>query len=237
MILPSSLAGFEKIPVIQKINSISFVERGGVVNFIEPWAGLRDIFEYIGCVEFAKQRLLNLPKGKEIGSINITSARYDSASMVFFAQASLDNLAVWLNCTFDLRLKGTNKSFYNKKIKPALEAKHAGFSSVLQKYDHFVKNLNVYRMEWLHRMAGGANMYCDKTPLDAEANMSIQVPIDPTIPSLASQPKLYWERIQNVQHKNAGRWLVPIDEFAGYIQTNTVGLVIEILEVIVEAKA
>ena len=237
MILPSSLAGFEKIPVMQKINSMSFVEREDAISIVEPWASLRDIFEYVACVEFAKERLLNLPKGRTLGSINITSARYDSAAMVFFAQASLDNLAVWLNSAFDLGLKGNNISFYKGKIRPALEEKHARFSSVLQKFDPFIANLNAYRMEWLHRIAGGAEIYSDKAPSDSSANISIQVPIDPKIPSLASQPILYLERIQKVQHENGGRWLIPIDEFAKYIRTKTVELVIEILEVTVEAKA
>ena len=237
MILPSSLAGFEKIPVIQKINSMSFIEREGAVYIVEPWASLRGIFEYVACVEFAKERLLNLPKGKALGSINITPARYDSASMVFFAQASLDNLAVWLNGAFELGLKGNNISFYKDKIKPALETKHGRFSSVLQKYAPFIANLNAYRMEWLHRLAGGAEIYSDKAPSDSGANISIQVPIDPTIPSLASQPSLYLERIQKVQHENGGRWLIPIDEFAQYIRAKTIELVIEILEVTVEARA
>lgn len=234
MILPSSLAGFEKIPVIQKINSMSFIERDGALYIVEPWASLRDIFEYIACVEFAKERLLKLPKGKALGSINITPARYDSASMVFFAQASLDNLAVWLNRDFDLGLKGNNISFYKDKIKPALEKRHGRFSSVLEKFAPFIANLNAYRMEWLHRIAGGAEIYSDKAPSDSGVNISIQVPIDL---SRASQPTLYLERIQKVQHENGGRWLISIDEFAEYIRTQTVELVIEILEVTVEAKA
>lgn len=237
MILPSSLAGFEEIPVIKKINSISFVEREDAIYRVEPWASLRDIFEYVACVEFAKDRLLNLPKDKALGSINITPARYDSASLVFFAQASLDNLAVWLNSAFDLGLKGNNISFYKDKIKPALEKKHAKFSSILVKHASFVANLNAYRMEWLHRIAGGAEIYSDKTPSNSDANISIQIPIDPTIPSLASQPTLYLNRIKKVQHENDGRWLIPIDEFAKYIRSQTVELIIEILEVTVEAKA
>lgn len=237
MILPSSLAGFEKIPVIQKINSMSFGEREDAIYNIEPWASLRDIFEYVACVEFAKERLLNLPKGKALGSINITPARYDSASLVFFAQASLDNLAVWLNSVFDLGLNGANISFYKHKIKPALETKHPKFSSILQKHSPFIENLNAYRMEWLHRIAGGAEIYSDKAPSDPDANISIQVPIDPTIPSLSSEPTLYLERIQKVQHENGGRWLMPIEEFTEYIRNQTLELVIEILEVTVEAKA
>lgn len=237
MILPSSLASFDKIPVIAKINSMSFVERDNAIYNVEPWASLLDIFEYVACVEFAKEQLLNLPKGKSIGSANNIPARYNSVSMVFFAQASLDNLAVWLNKTFDLALKGNNVSFYKDKIKPKLESKYAKFSSILETHGPFITNLNSYRMEWLHRIAGGANIYTDKIPSDPDANVSIQIPIDPTIPSLVSQPTLYLERIKKVQFENGGRWLIPIDEFAEYIRNNTVHLIIEILEASVEAKA
>lgn len=238
MLLPSDLRaiGYGELPVIMKLNELSYVHEEDHIQQVYPWAGVRDILEYMTCVEFAKARLLELPTGRALGSVNITPARHDSASLVFFAQATLDNLAVWLNGVFELNLKGNNVSFYKKQIKSKLIEHNSDFTQVLDSYADFIQNLNSYRMEWLHRVAGGAQIYSDESPSEQEANISIQVPIDPEIPSLASEPKKYLKRIQKVQQKNGGRWLMPIDEFAVYIQSKTKDLLIEILECTVAAK-
>jgi hypothetical protein len=236
LLIPPDLRalGYDEIPVIAKLNEMSYVNEETHIQPVYPWAGVRDILEYVTCIEFSKSRLLDLPTGRALGSINVTPARYDSASLVFFAQATLDNLAVWLNETYSLGMKGNNASFYKNEIKSKLNEQHNDFGSVLDEYADFIQNLNSYRMEWLHRVAGGAQIYSDKSPSEPGANISIQVPIDPIIPSLASDPKKYRKRIQKVQSKNKGKWLMPIDEFAVYIHGNTKDLLIKMLGVAIK---
>jgi hypothetical protein len=238
MLLPPDLRalGYGEIPIIIKLNEFSYVHTEDHIQPVYPWAGVRDILEYLTCVEFAKSRLLTLPTGIALGSIHVTPARHDSASLVFFAQATLDNLAVWLNEVFDLKLKNTDISFYKNRIKQKLQEHYFEFAQVLEDYDDFIKNLNSYRMEWLHRVAGGAQIYSDKAPSESGARISIQVPIDPVIPSLSSEPEKYLKKIREVQSKNGGRWLMPIDEFAIHIQSKTKELLLRLLECTVAAK-
>lgn len=238
MILTSDLIqlGYDKNPIISQLNKISFQENNTSIEPVYPWASLRDIFEYFTCVEFAKSSLLQLPKGKELGSVHLTPARYDSASLVFFSQATLDNLAVWLNTSFSLGLKGNNVSFYKSQIKPKLASKNDSFGLVLDEYSDFIDKLNLYRMEWLHRLAGGASLYADRPINDPDVEMSIQVPIDPEIPSLISEPKKYLKRIKKVQSQNSGNWLVPIDDFAIYIHENTKTLTLKLIEISLETE-
>ncbi|MEJ6476985.1 hypothetical protein [Pseudoalteromonas piscicida] len=237
MLLPSDLSaiGYGDIPIIKKLNELSYVKKEDCFQSVYPWAGVRDIFEYMTCVEFAKARLLALPSGSKLGSAHITPARYDSASLVFFAQATLDNLAVWLKGVFDLDLKGNNVSFYKNQIKAKLVEHSSDFEIVLDKYEDFILNLNSYRMEWLHRVAGGARLCSDRNPSEQASVISIQVPIDPVIPSLVFERQKYIKRIEKTKQKNGGRWLMPIDEFAENIQSKTKNLLIEILECTVNA--
>lgn len=235
MILPSFLTqlGYDAFPIVQKLNSISYIEKEGHIDHIQPWYDFRDIFEYLSCVEFARNQLLQLPTGRALGSINIVPARYNSASLVFFAQATFDNLAVWLNRIHNLGLKGNSISFYKSQIRPLLGIKNKHYEVILSEHNEFILKLNSYRMEWLHRLAGGAEVYSDKSPSEPDANISIQIPIDPVIPSLRSDSKKYLERVQNVQRKNGGKWLVPVSEFANEIADTTKTLTLKIAEVAV----
>jgi len=178
---------------------------------------------------------LELPKGKAIGSVEEVTARYNSASLVFFCQAALDNLAVWLNKSHRCGLSGTNVSFYKKEIKKLLSDIDADYGAFLDKSDDFIQRLNSYRMEWLHRLHGGAEVYSNKSPADPEANISIEIPIDPEIPSLRGDPKKYIKRIQKVQREHGGKWLVPIEQFANEITEETKSLIFGLLEISIKA--
>jgi hypothetical protein len=238
MILPPYLRslGYDSIPVFKKLDKLSYEHKEDHIQPVYPWAEIRDILEYLSCVEFSKGRILELPTGRALGSKNVIPARYDSASLVFFAQATLDNLAVWLNDFFELNLNGTNRFFYKNKIKSALSTQHAEFGELLNENEEFIQKLNSYRMEWLHRIAGGAQIYSDKSPSGPDANISIEVPIDPEIPGLSSESQKYIKRIQKVQTKNDGKWLMSIEDFATYIQSNTKELLIRLLEEAVTAR-
>jgi len=223
--------GYDKIPVVKELNSRSFVEREEHIDFVRPWSDLRDIFEYLSCVEYARRQILELPKGKAIGSVDVVPARYHSASLVFFCQAALDNLAGWLNDNHGCGLKGINISFYKSEIKNSLSDIDAGYGALLDKSDEFIQRLNSYRMEWIHRLAGGAKVSSNKSPADAEANISIQIPIDPTITSLRGDPEKYSNRVQKVQREHGGKWLVPIEQFANEMTEETKNLVFGLLEI------
>src|SRR5688500_10157391 len=61
------------------------------------WSGILD---YLCCVEYARIAIHQLPTGRTLGSVDVVPARFYSTSLVFFAQACLDNLAVFLNERF-----------------------------------------------------------------------------------------------------------------------------------------
>lgn len=234
MLIPAFLRqlNYEQIPILSTIEQASYITDDDSIKMIKPWANVRDILEYIACIEFSKAQLKSLPTGKELGSHHLTPARYDSASMVFFSQAALDNMAVWLNKTFSLGIKsGNNVSFYKREIKPKLEEKNQRFSDILQNHEDFIMRLNSYRMEWLHRVAGGALLTGDAPPSCPNSNLSIQVPIDPEIPKYSDNPKSYRRKIERTRQKNAGRWLMPVEEFAEHVSGTTTTIVIQLLEV------
>lgn len=233
MLLPPYLRslGYDALPAMRKLDDISFVEADDHLDPVHPWYDLRDVLEYLSCVEFARQQLLGLPAGRAIGSVDVVPARYNSASLVFFAQATLDNVAVWLNRAYDLGLRGIEVSFYKNRIARLLGQKDQGFQLVLSRDSSFISHLNSYRMEWLHRLGGGANVYCDKNPMGADAQFSIQVPIDPTLLSLQKDSKRYLERIREVEKENGGKWLLPVGVFANQIADGTRNLTIALIDV------
>lgn len=233
MILPSYLRqlGYEQSPTFSRLDTISYVDKGDHLEPVVPWYQLEDVLDYLCCVELARHRLLSLPKGSALGSKDIVPARHDSASLVFFSQATLDNIAVWLNRTYTLGLRGTQVSFYKSRIAHLLADQDLEYVALLTARSVFIQRLNSYRMQWLHRLAGGARLFSDKVPSDPDANVSIQVPIDPAILSLRTDSRHYLERIEEVRGENHGEWLMPVDVFANYIADGTVGLVTGLIEI------
>jgi hypothetical protein len=140
-------------------------------------------------------------------------------------------MAVWLNRLYDFGLRNTAVSFYSKQIGRLLQEKDTRFGETLSDNAVFISRLNSYRMEWLHRLPGGAEIYSDKNPTEPDANVTIQVPIDPAIPSLVNDSKRFRARIRKVQAKNNGNWLMPITDFANFVADGAGGLTIGLVDV------
>ena len=196
-----------------------------------PWYDLRDVFDYIACIEFSLHRMGELPVGRAIGTVELIAAKHDSAALVFFAQAALDNLAVWFNNTYDLKLKGTGISFYSEKMKmqDSLRRIDPRYDAVLAGAYKFIRLLNEYRMAWLHRLAGGARAYCD--PDDPLFIPRIMVPLDPKIHQLMNNHLQYFQRIEQVRLENNGEWLTPVFDFSNFIKEGVLGVVIDMLAI------
>ncbi|WP_419891590.1 hypothetical protein [Paenibacillus xylanexedens] len=218
--------GYGEYESIVELNKRAVIKYDTHIEFNEIWNQWQGILEYISCVEYARESLL-LPSKKEV----IVSARYDSASLIFFAQASQDNIAVWLNDQFELRLAGSNIALNKDKFQNKLIAANGEFESYFNEYRIFLKELNNFRMEWIHRLSGGADVFADASPSETNSNMQICVPIDPSINLFKNDYVKYLEKINDCKDKNEGKWLYTIDEFANKFANNTRDSTLKLLKI------
>lgn len=184
-----------------------------------PWHDWRGIFEYLECVEFARNQLAHLASQVPSSDVGF-QARYHSVNLVFFAQAMLDNMAMWLCDKLPIAgLAMGNRAFHKgyaakPAFRPELTAALPGFEAVFVQYEQFVVDLEKYRRAWIHRLAGGASMFSDLVPSDPAAKITIEVPLNPEIALRAGRDgQEYLELVDATRAANGGRWLQPIDEF------------------------
>jgi hypothetical protein len=178
------------------------------------WSAWQGIFDYVSCVEYARENIKGMPVGGAIGSVDVVPARYHSASLVFFAQATLDNLAVWSNSRLNLDVKGSDCAFHKSKFKQALAAKVPSMATALEASEPFFLKLESYRQEWIHRLAGGARVVSDMVPSALDAQFQIMVPINAADGGHEHDPKAYLKAIARTRTNHGGRWLYPVAEFA-----------------------
>lgn len=176
-----------------------------------PWRG---ILEYVCCVEHAREMLKNLPTGHALGSADVLPARYHSASLVFFAQATLDNIAVWSSKRLQLSIKGSDCAFHKSKFNAEFKVAAPSVAIAISAHILFITKLENYRQEWIHRLTGGASLYSNKSPSDIDAEIQIMVPINSSIDQYAQTPGAFVKAVARARTNNGGRWLYPIDEFA-----------------------
>jgi hypothetical protein len=228
--LPSFLAerGYGEIPEVKSLNLRTHLIEGALYTERrwEAWGG---ILEYIACVEFAREALHLIPTGRDLGSTWIVPAQYYAASLVFFAQAALDNLAVWLCDQLALKAKGSNCSLNKSKFQTELSSAAPELGALVAAETEFLDTLISYRMEWVHRISGGAHIFSDKNPGDPTAQISVMVPLDPRIHRYrVSDPTKYIARIEELK-ATKGRWLYPVGEFAELIAGGTKRLTLTLL--------
>jgi hypothetical protein len=102
------------------------------------------------------------------GGVVALAGRYNAASLVFFGQAALDNVANWLNRRLSLKLKGSRCQLHKKEFQNALleatvnSLNSHGIVEVVQRHRKFLADLERYRQIWIHSLSGGANVYGDK---------------------------------------------------------------------------
>jgi hypothetical protein len=198
------------------------------------WFGWRGIFEYLACVEYGRSLLVLFPTARQLGSQHELPARYCSTSLVFFAQATLDNIAVWIAKMFSLTVKGSNCALHKTKFRNELSSHCQALVSILVSHDQFIKELHNFRMEWIHRLTGGAQIYSDKAPDDPTAKICLAVPINPAINSFEMHRKRYLQMVEECRASNAGQWLYAIDEFANKVADGTKTLAVDLLDISIQ---
>lgn len=206
--------GYAEFPQVRELSNRAVTVTAEGVQHDQVWSPWRGILEYMCCVEYAREVLKALPEGRVIGSANVVPARYHSASLVFFAQATLDNLAVWTSKRLNLAVKGSNCAFHKPKFLQALAASAPTTTASVQHHAAFVFKLEAYRQEWIHRLSGGAQVYSDKSPSDPNAKIEIMVPINPSVGQFEHDAKAYVRAVERTRTNNGGRWLYPVTEFA-----------------------
>ena len=216
LLLPSYLQslGYATYPQIRELSDRAITVTDGAIwsDLIwSPWGG---IFEYVACVEYARGMIKILPTGGNLGSANIVPAQYNTASLVFFAQATLDNVALWTNKRLTLGIGGSNCAFHKSTFKKALGTHCPTVAASVKQHEVFITKLEKYRQEWIHRLPGGAKMYSNKLPSEPDAKIEIMVPINPSIGQFELDSKAYIKAVARTQTKNGGKWLYPVTEFS-----------------------
>jgi hypothetical protein len=206
--------GYANLPGIRELADRAVIVTTEAIQHESAWSAWRGILEYVSCVEYARGLLKGLPIGRAIGSVDVVPARYHSASLVFFAQATLDNLAVWSSTRLNLDARGSDCAFHKSKFNQALAARVPNVAASMQLHAPFVVKLESYRQEWIHRLAGGARVFSDKSPSEPDAEIQIMVPINPSIGQYEHDPNAYLRAVARTRTNNGGRWLYPVAEFA-----------------------
>ncbi|MBT2603720.1 hypothetical protein J7E55_11905 [Bacillus sp. ISL-53] len=221
--------GYEEFDSVQVLNSISWRETPDEILFIRPWDYWREIFEYLGCVEFAKSELLKLNSEYNLGLVHDAAFRYHSASLIFFSQAVLDNIAGWLCSYKNITIHKSKIVFHKELFKNKLCEEIPSFQPFFKKYESLINDISNYRNEWIHRMIGGADIYTDKRPDDPEAKFEVMIPIDPTVKKLKGED--YIKRVEEL-NLEYGNWLYTLDEFTLKFGDGTKRFVLDCLEII-----
>jgi hypothetical protein len=233
--IPSYLRqlGYANFPAVVELGRRAITINPDHIQRNPPWNRWRGIFEYLSCIEFARESLHALPTGRALGSVNIVPARYHSASLIFFARATLDNIAVWIADIFNLQTKGSDCGFHKGKFRAELGQLDSELANVIEEHQEFLAELENYRQEWIHRLSGGAEVFSDKSPMDSDAKIEIAVPINPRIDHESSS---YLKMVNKCRQKNSGRRLYPITEFADRMANGTRDFLLDVLERILAIK-
>ena len=205
--------GYGNFAELIALGRVAVAETSTSVEIESRWASWRGILEYMACVEFARNSLRDLPVGRAIETIHARSARYHSASLIFFAQATLDNIAVWLSRTYALGIKGSNCALHKSKFLKAVRALDNDLAEVLASHSSFLGELERFRRRWIHQLSGGARVFSDRTPMDSEAQPTIMIAMDPEI-DLDRHGSEYVQQVERCRQANGGKWFYGVVEFA-----------------------
>ena len=102
---------------------------------------------------------------------------------MFFAQATLDQIAAWLNQELKLKLNGKHTQLDKSEFLNGLAGSELLGREVADRIGSsrdFLKELQKFRQIWIHSLAGGAEAFTEKAP-DKGGVPEIKVPIDPAI--------------------------------------------------------
>ncbi len=204
-----NMLGYQNIDCVAELGKRGAVLRD-MIRIRQKWAAWRGILEYIACVEYARRLLKEVAQSGRTDGLLGLAVRYNSASLVFFGQAALDNIANWLSRRLSLKkLKGSHCQLHKKSFQDALEAVTDGHGIIeaVRRHDKFLAELEKRRQIWIHSLSGGANAYIDKSPAEGGIGF-FAVPLDP---SISSFPEIdmgeYARRVQVCRDANSGECL------------------------------
>lgn len=203
-----------------------------ILHISLKWKDWKGILDYLACVEEARQLLKSFPSDKEsLYTMNQIEIKYHSTAMIFFCQATLDILAVWLKEAFNLdNVKNSNVAFHKEKFKEQLTLTANEFTPIFDTKGDFILTLSEFRNEWIHRFSGGAMLTTDDNINDPNAIITIQSPITPRYFE-ADNDREKVEKMNAFCIEKYGKTLYRIEEYADIFADNTKNIVLEILQV------
>jgi hypothetical protein len=153
------------------------------VKQIQPWCRWQGLSQYLDCLAFAHRSAKEMPKGNALTLEQVTPGRFYSVGIIFFAQALVDNVAVWLCEAMPLSVSGGERHFLSNLFKRELARKQPAATEELEKHDAFLREINKYRQVWIHTISGGAIPFSDVSPFEQpdRAQKTLAVPLDPVI--------------------------------------------------------
>lgn len=234
LLLPPYLQtlGYIDVPNIQKLSDKCFKED----NWHPYWVEWRGIFDYLACVEYSFNSIRSLPKGSLLmGNFSDVHAKYHSASLVFFSQATLDNVAVWLKNKYSLNARGANISLSKSSFQNELINKDSQFEILFSNHSAYLDKLNTYRMDWVHRIIGGAVIGGDKRPDDpdfTDDNIQVLIPMDSSLNLNTTNFNELHKKIEEIKKDNNGNYMYSVDDFADYILGGTKNLIFDTIEIV-----
>jgi hypothetical protein len=216
-VLPPSLV----VPYAREPAVIAYVKRAARLDPARgllrnptwrPWEG---IFEYLACVEYA-WHCLQPRDDRHEGRV-----LYHARALVFFAQATLDLTAVWLqkHLSLDVKAQSANCAFHKTKFQEELVGKSEDFDRLLNEHRDFIEELTAYRMEWIHRVPGRPVMTIE------ENERAYRVPIDPSMTIFDEG----WQAKREDAVKRYGHSSFGISDFANRFAWGTKKLVLATL--------
>jgi len=202
--------GYLNLKIFMDLTERAFEPVPEGVKQVQPWCRWQGLSQYLDCVAFADRA------GSALELKHVTPGRFYSAGTVFFTQALIDNIALWLCDAVSLPVGGGDRHFLSKRFTTELVRKLPPAGAELEKHRAFVTETNGYRQVWIHTISGGAIPTSDVNPFQhPETDQKfLGVPLDPAI-----QPdqENYLKRAEECARRNDGHYLEEIGNFTSRV--------------------
>src|SRR5579872_5187118 len=204
--------GFIDFEIFKELANRAYAPIPGGFKQVQPWCRWQGLSQYLDCVAFADRVARELPTGRDLDLTHVTPGRFYSVGIIFFTQALIDNVAMWLCDAVSLPVSGGDRHFRSHRFTRELIRRLPPARTTLDEHRSFVEETNGYRQVWIHTIGGGAIPTSDVNPfLYPETDQKfLGVPLDPAI-----QPdqENYRQRAEQCARKNGGRYLREIGTF------------------------
>ncbi len=205
--------GLSSLEIFAELADRAFEPEREGFKQVQPWCRWQGLSQYLDCVAFADRAARELPTGQLLDLTHVTPGRFYSVGIIFFTQALIDNVAVWLCDAASLPVSGGDRHFLSTRLIRELIRKLPPARAELERHSAFVAETNRYRQVWIHTISGGAIPTSNLNPFEqhpGSAQKFLGVPLDPAI-----QPDQgnYLKRAEECAMKNDGRYLDQIGSF------------------------